>query len=142
MIGHAQNPADKYFECASSLFDSLLDRDDIFVVVDDGGLVWKEWDSELNDLSLPAAVLAELLKAGRVLEVSLTALHADDKKFVETQIRRSKPRDRTFLKVAMIHSEELISNDYTDFTVAVRRAVKKRCGLLLLDACEVVEAWA
>lgn len=99
----------------------------------------KEYESQIKDPSLPLAVLAELLNSDRVIYVHVADLHADVRAFIKGKIKASKPRDRMLAMIAALRSEVLVSDDFQDFTKPVRKALQKKCNVVVVDSCEADE---
>lgn len=140
VIGHAQNPSDKYFECASELIELLDQAENIWLIVDDDDLLFAEYDSEIGDPSYAREVLTAYIDRGKVRSISVRDLHADLRTFVRKRISKRKPRDRTLLAVALSHNDTLASDDFRDFPDSLRSEVRKRWGLAITDSCDTARA--
>jgi hypothetical protein len=136
VIGHAQNPENSYFDCASEVFDHLMDSESTVLVIDDGGLLWAEYETQLGTPSYPRDVLTACLDSGRLQEASIAEVSTELRTLVRRLISQNKPRDRTLLLVALTHRGLLLTDDNMDFTATVRREIRRLTSLLVLDACQ------
>lgn len=137
--GHARNPKDPNFHCATQLLELVLDLD-VTLVYDSNGHLEAECDAQIGaSPGLPAEAWAALLSSGRVEHVDPSTLHRDHVMWVNGQIRSSKPRDRTLLKVGLIHRDTIATDDGVDFHASLRKLATKMFGLSILTSCESLD---
>lgn len=143
VLVHASNQAVP-FHAAALLLVSALSDGSTFLCVDEGfhavealnrSLIGGEYNEHLVTGMIGYAVVASLAATGRVKQVPRTVPAATAKK-VRRLVPR-KPRDRTFVHVAIRSKEHvLVSHDLDDFSAEVRRALRQEVGAEVLIAEE------
>ena len=138
VLGHAINPQDPFFECASELVEVLLGDESVVLVLDDGDLLRQEYDENVGGgASISRALLIKLeLTPARVFAVDPSALTKEKRDFIHARISQRKPRDRTVVKLATVAGATLVSDDKADLHAKVRKDLRKRLGVAILDSCE------
>jgi hypothetical protein len=142
---HADNTESEYFDCSLAFINSLLtDLVDCRVIVDNGfsfdenenkSLIGHEYINNITPIMLGYKFLVEILSNDRVDFVSNTVAY-NTKKFIEKEIANKK--DRHFLRVATNSpSKNLISHDFTDYTIDKRKLIDKKLSVKIKTACEI-----
>ncbi|MEQ8744178.1 hypothetical protein [Parasphingorhabdus sp.] len=132
VLVHSCNPKDKWF-CDSVLFIERLRKSTLIILVD-GGLdveeakntsrIWSEYLEHVPKSSLAAELLAELMTAGRILDVEVQ-VQPHLRKLIDQKI--TDKSDRVFLKAAInSQSKTLTSHDDAAFPKAVRKEFGKK----------------
>jgi hypothetical protein len=143
VLVRANNAADSYFDEASEFLETLAYDCETALCLDSGfdydeaknrSLIFAEYRESLSPATLSAPILASLFVAGRVISVE-TRLPDAQRRCVNRLIDASKPRDRTFLKVAINSAERvLVSHDFEDFDAATRVEIARHFDVDVIEA--------
>jgi predicted nucleic acid-binding protein len=140
VFAHALNPDVKYFESALGVVQSLLEHDLILALDDTGKAspstrtsnLYREYTECVPVPSLSSEVIRSLLNDGRV------TFHPRPARELWKRCRELAPRNSNDAIVLGIGVQadrhEIVSNDYADFSVKVRRLTEKRIGVKIVDS--------
>jgi len=145
VLVHASNPAVALHE-AALLFVTALTTSKSMLCVDEGfdireannrSLIASEYRQHLIVGMVGYSVIVALASSGRVKQVA-KAVNAATRNRVRKLVPR-KPRDRTFIHVAINSTEHVVvSHDFDDFSADVRRQLQRDIGVHVIDAGESV----
>jgi hypothetical protein len=146
VFAHACNPSESYFESALALVLTLADAATKLALDDTGKQSPDEWTSNLYreysecipPMSLSAAVVAALLSSGRA------TFYPRPNRELWRKCRAFASRnnnDAILLGIGVACSSHvIITNDYRDFPLTVRRAIARDLKVLLQDSDECAAA--
>jgi predicted nucleic acid-binding protein len=139
---HAQNPRERRFAASGRLLARLL-RVPTELCVDPGfsldeasneSLIGQEYLDKIRAGSIGYVTLVQVLLANRVKEVDR---RLDARERACLRHWSLKPRDRTFLAVAINSNDQvLVTHDYEDFGKSKRRDIRKRTGAKAVEASD------
>lgn len=144
---HASMPDNEHFADAVSFFDSLLKTNlslgvDPEFTLDTANNTSRVGAEYLRHISMLApgtvgqAAFYSLATSGRFVEVSLRVPSGLHNK-VKMLVKKEKPGDRTFLKVACMTSrKELVSHDFEDFPSHKRKQIRRELRVTICIASQ------
>lgn len=141
VFAHALNPNVDFFDSALRVVHSLLQEHDLILALDDTGRaspsewtsnLYREYTECLPVPSLSTEVIRSLLNEGRV------TFHLRPAREMWRRCQELAPRNRNDAIVLGIgvqaNRREIVSNDYADFSVKVRRLAQKRIAVTISDS--------
>jgi len=148
VLAHADNPTDGNHESSTELLRVLLASETLLCVDREfafahgnTSLIGQEYLETVGFGGTGYATLLTLMATSRIKSVPMR-LPRDEAKIIEALIRPSKPRDRTFVRVAANSDERtFVSHDWEDFTASVRRDLKRRLAIDTLEASDALSSF-
>ena len=145
ILVQANNPRDRYFEASVDLLESVVGQESLLLCMDPGysmearnkSHIFQEYRENLSPVVWTTALFAALFSSRRVKDVPRKVPN-DVRLKVNKLIKKEKPRDRTFLKVAYNSTDRiLVTHDGEDFPDSKRPKIKSQLAVDVLDAAEV-----
>ena len=140
VLMHASNPNEKRHQDSVEFVENLLESD-TKLCIDEGfdldetanrSLIGQEYLKHLVFGQVGAALLVSLAQSQRLSFVPC-AVSGQARNLIDQAVK--KPRDRTFVRVAVNSTENtLVTHDFEDFPVKIRKLFGKKIGVTLCTA--------
>jgi hypothetical protein len=104
----------------------------VYLALDQDGHILQLYDHKLGSASLGKIWLTSILKNGRYKKYPLGLIDAGTKSQLDKE--HLDPDDRKYIRLAISTQEKYFVTEDDDFTVKICKILRKRLGVIVLDA--------